>query len=207
MSERARMRGRAKPVTNTASSKGCLGACSSLATATYVQSPKYKRASELRNVAEINNTGKTRDSTGTVWIQCMRDSRIYRRDRDVYDRPRDSLRIGSGIGGAGVGGGERYFRCIVTLAAVDHEEMEEAHPVGSHSSWYFHVFLRGVLPRLAFSRARFDQGLGDERGYLRSGRMIGMGHGKRALRPRSQVSARCGTDGWLRRTQRLSCEK
>lgn len=36
------------------------------------------------------------------------------------------LRTGAGAGGAGIGGGERYFCRIVTLAAVEDEEMDEA---------------------------------------------------------------------------------
>lgn len=39
---------------------------------------------------------------------------------------RTGLRTGAGAGGAGIGGGERYFCRIVTLAAVDDEEIEEA---------------------------------------------------------------------------------
>ena len=35
------------------------------------------------------------------------------------------LSVGAGAGGAGIGGGERYFCRIVTLAAVDEEERDE----------------------------------------------------------------------------------
>lgn len=44
------------------------------------------------------------------------------------------LRTGAGTGGAGIGGGEKHFCRIVTLAAVDDEEAEEAIDLARTSS-------------------------------------------------------------------------